>query len=57
MISHERLDRLLDRYFRRGLARSIAHVANRHTAASYDAVVCTTGSRAKSSIASTRRTS
>jgi alpha-1,6-mannosyltransferase len=43
MISHERLDRLLGQALPAPLARSIADVANRRTAANYDAVVCTTG--------------
>ena len=42
MISHERLDRLVGQVFPARAARSIADVANRRTAASYDAVVCTT---------------
>jgi alpha-1,6-mannosyltransferase len=42
MISHERLDRLLGQLFPRRLARAAADVANRRTAANYDAVVCTT---------------
>ena len=42
MISHERLDRLVGQILPARLARSIANVANRRTAASYDAVVCTT---------------
>lgn len=42
MISHERLDRLLGQLLPRRLARSIADAANRRTAHSYDAVVCTT---------------
>jgi alpha-1,6-mannosyltransferase len=42
MISHERLDRLVGQLLPRPLARSVADFANRRTAASYDAVVCTT---------------
>jgi alpha-1,6-mannosyltransferase len=42
MISHERLDRLVGQVLPRRAARSIADVANRRTAATYDAVVCTT---------------
>ena len=42
MISHERLDRLVGQILPPRLARSIADAANRRTAASYDAVVCTT---------------
>ncbi|PJK23407.1 glycosyltransferase [Mycolicibacterium goodii] len=42
MISHERLDRLLAQALPVPLARSVADVANRRTAANYDAVVCTT---------------
>ncbi|HJT91562.1 MAG TPA: glycosyltransferase [Mycobacterium sp.] len=42
MISHERLDRLVGQVLPARAARSIADVANRRTAASYDAVVCTT---------------
>jgi alpha-1,6-mannosyltransferase len=42
MISHERLDRLVGQIFPARIARSIANAANRRTAASYDAVVCTT---------------
>jgi alpha-1,6-mannosyltransferase len=42
MISHERLDRLLGQLLPRRLARAAADVANRRTAANYDAVVCTT---------------
>lgn len=42
MISHERLDRLLGQLLPRHLARAAADVANRRTAANYDAVVCTT---------------
>jgi alpha-1,6-mannosyltransferase len=42
MISHERLDRLVGQILPSHLARSIADIANRHTADSYDAVVCTT---------------
>ena len=43
MISHERLDRLAGQLLPRRLARSVADVANRRTAADYDVVVCTTG--------------
>jgi len=42
MISHERLDRLVGQILPARMARSIANVANRRTAASYDGVVCTT---------------
>lgn len=42
MISHERLDRLVGQVLPRPVARTIADVANRRTAANYDAVVCTT---------------
>lgn len=42
MISHERLDRLLGQVLPASLARTFADVANRRTAQSYDAVVCTT---------------
>ena len=42
MISHERLDRLAGQVMPRRAARAIADVANRRTAADYDAVVCTT---------------
>lgn len=42
MISHERLDRLTGQLLPAGLARRIADVANRRTAASYDTVLCTT---------------
>jgi alpha-1,6-mannosyltransferase len=42
MISHERLDRLVGQILPARIARSIANVANRRTAATYDAVVCTT---------------
>ncbi|WP_188546168.1 glycosyltransferase [Rhodococcoides trifolii] len=42
MISHERLDRLLGQVLPPAVARAAADVANRRTAASYDAVVCTT---------------
>lgn len=42
MISHERLDRLLAQLMPRRLARTFADMANRRTAANYDAVVCTT---------------
>ncbi|KAA0108457.1 glycosyltransferase [Mycolicibacterium sp. P1-5] len=42
MISHERLDRLTGQIMPRPLARRIADVANRRTAANYDTVLCTT---------------
>jgi alpha-1,6-mannosyltransferase len=43
VISHERLDRLLEQFLLpRGLARRAADAANRRMAASYDTVVCTT---------------
>ncbi|WP_280266525.1 glycosyltransferase [Nocardia wallacei] len=42
MISHERLDRLLGQVLPGPLARRAADAANRHTAADYDIVVCTT---------------
>jgi alpha-1,6-mannosyltransferase len=42
MISHERLDRLVGQILPPRAARSIADLANRRTAANYDAVVCTT---------------
>jgi alpha-1,6-mannosyltransferase len=42
MISHERLDRLVGQLLPAQLARSVADAANRRTAASYDAIVCTT---------------
>jgi alpha-1,6-mannosyltransferase len=42
MISHERLDRLAGQFVPRRAARAIADIANRRTAADYDAVVCTT---------------
>ena len=42
MISHERLDRLVGQILPRRVARAVADVANRRTAANYDAVVCTT---------------
>ncbi|MBJ7339194.1 glycosyltransferase [Mycolicibacterium sp.] len=42
MISHERLDRLAGQFLPRRAARAIADVANRRTAANYDAVICTT---------------
>src|SRR6478735_8374697 len=42
MISHERLDRLVGQILPPRAARSIADAANRRTAQSYDAVVCTT---------------
>ncbi|MBU9765221.1 glycosyltransferase family 1 protein [Mycobacterium sp. TNTM28] len=43
MISHERLDRLVGQVLPRAAARAVADIANRRTAANYDAVVCTTG--------------
>lgn len=44
VISHERLDRLLEQFLLPGpLARRMADVANARMAASYDMVVCTTG--------------
>ncbi len=42
MISHERLDRLTGQIMPKRLARRIADVANRRTAANYDTVLCTT---------------
>lgn len=42
MISHERLDRLVGQVLPERPAQRIADYANRRTAASYDAVVCTT---------------
>lgn len=42
MVSHERLDRLVGQLLPMSLARSLADVANRRTAANYDTVVCTT---------------
>ena len=42
MISHERLDRLVEQVLPRSMARAVANFANRRTAANYDAVVCTT---------------
>jgi alpha-1,6-mannosyltransferase len=42
MISHERLDRLVGQILPPPAARAIADIANRRTAQSYDAVVCTT---------------
>lgn len=42
MISHERLDRLVGQILPRPWARAVADVANRRTASTYDAVVCTT---------------
>jgi alpha-1,6-mannosyltransferase len=42
MISHERLDRLVGQLLPRRLAWAVADLANRRTAADYDAVVCTT---------------
>ncbi|MFC4001686.1 glycosyltransferase [Prauserella oleivorans] len=43
VISHERLDRLLEQFLLPGpVARRVADVANRRMAASYDKVVCTT---------------
>ena len=43
MISHERLDRLTGQLLPKRLARRVADVANRRTAANYDTVLCTTG--------------
>lgn len=43
MISHERLDRLTGQLLPTPLARRVADIANRRTAASYDTVLCTTG--------------
>ncbi|MDT5140455.1 MAG: alpha,6-mannosyltransferase [Mycobacterium sp.] len=43
MISHERLDRLAGQVLPRRTAQRVADLANRHTAAHYDTVVCTTG--------------
>lgn len=42
MISHERLDRLVGQFLPGRAARGVADIANRRTAANYDAVVCTT---------------
>lgn len=42
MISHERLDRLAGQFLPPRVARAVADLANRRTAANYDAVVCTT---------------
>jgi alpha-1,6-mannosyltransferase len=42
MISHERLDRLVGQVLPGRVARAVADAANRRTAATYDAVVCTT---------------
>lgn len=42
MISHERLDRLAAQVLPMPAARAVANMANRRTAANYDAVVCTT---------------
>ncbi|BBX08085.1 GDP-mannose-dependent alpha-(1-6)-phosphatidylinositol dimannoside mannosyltransferase [Mycolicibacterium aichiense] len=42
MISHERLDRLTGQIMPKRLARRIADLANRRTAANYDTVLCTT---------------
>jgi len=43
VISHERLDRLLEQFLLPGtLARAVADAANRRMAAGYDTVVCTT---------------
>lgn len=42
MISHERLDRLIGQVMPNRSARRLADIANRHTAANYDTVVCTT---------------
>ncbi|WP_124706871.1 glycosyltransferase [Gordonia insulae] len=43
MVSHERLDRLLSIAMPDAVARMMADEANRRTADSFDAVVCTTG--------------
>ncbi|BBY42463.1 alpha-(1-2)-phosphatidylinositol mannosyltransferase [Mycolicibacterium celeriflavum] len=43
MISHERLDRLVGQLLPKRAAHKVADAANRRTAQSYDAVVCTTG--------------
>ncbi|WP_106180865.1 glycosyltransferase [Prauserella shujinwangii] len=44
VISHERLDRLLEQFLLPApLARRVADTANRRMAANYDSVVCTTG--------------
>ncbi|MGB3481414.1 MAG: glycosyltransferase [Mycobacterium sp.] len=42
MISHERLDRLTGQILPSPIARGIADIANRRTAAQYDTVLCTT---------------
>jgi alpha-1,6-mannosyltransferase len=42
MISHERLDRLVGQVLPGPMARAVADIANRRTASTYDAVVCTT---------------
>lgn len=42
MISHERLDRLVGQVLPGRVARTVADAANRRTAETYDAVVCTT---------------
>ncbi|CAN5225766.1 glycosyltransferase [soil metagenome] len=42
MISHERLDRLTGQFMPTAVARGIADIANRRTAADYDTVLCTT---------------
>lgn len=42
MISHERLDRLTGQILPKRIARRVADVANRRTAAEYDTVLCTT---------------
>lgn len=42
MISHERLDRLTGQILPAPLARRLADIANRRTAADYDTVLCTT---------------
>jgi alpha-1,6-mannosyltransferase len=42
MISHERLDRLTGQLLPKRIARGVADVANRRTAAEYDTVLCTT---------------
>lgn len=43
MTSHERLDRLVGQVLPRRAAQKFADVANAHTAANYDTVVCITG--------------
>lgn len=42
MISHERLDRFTGQFLPARIARGVADVANRRTAADYDTVLCTT---------------